>query len=467
MTIPNRTVSITGIFAADANTTIPANPVTGISYRDTAMTGTIVREGWPFKTIVDSSKFNQAMFEYSSVTAQFEKYGFLPWSNLTDYVTGSVCLGSNGILYQALQDTGPSTTPYDPTTNRSVWTQIILGNTNELFDFKWVDHKLIRQDWLRADTFSWHPATTQYGTYLEAYNHLVDDISGKTLQSETVGSTTIQFYLADDGHKICPASEESNVSAIYTATGIAWYYILDTTNQRFKLPRTKYGFVGLRDTVGEYVPESLPNIKGYPDYNDDNTDNYRIKSFNPTGAFVKDSQTNVSPFSSQGTSTTTLDTARFDASAYCSTYQDNAPVQQRATQMYLYFYVGEFSQSATEQTAGLNSELFNGKVDLDFNNMNPSENAKSTIRSWGMPDYASTVSRSNNTQYTADTDGYLVICGWGNSNVIIDGISFRVGGRGHNYEAHDTSVWMIQKGTVYTTPNLSNSQHKFIPLKGV
>ena len=98
MTIPNRSVSITGIFAADASTTIPLNPVPGASYRDTTMTGTVVREGWAFKTIVDSSKFNQAMYEYSSVTAQIEKYGFLPWSNLTDYVQGSLCLGSNGVI---------------------------------------------------------------------------------------------------------------------------------------------------------------------------------------------------------------------------------------------------------------------------------------------------------------------------------------------------------------------------------
>lgn len=55
--------------------------------------------------------------------------------------------------------------------------------------------------------------------------------------TETIAGTTITFYLATDGHKICPASEESNVAAIYAATGVAWYYILDTANQRFKLPR--------------------------------------------------------------------------------------------------------------------------------------------------------------------------------------------------------------------------------------
>lgn len=117
MSIPNRTVSITGVFAADASTTIPSAPVSGVAYRNTAMTGTVIREGWAYKTIVDSANFNQALYEYSSVTAQVEKYGLLPWSNLTDYVKGSVCLGSNGMLYQAKQATGPSTTALDPTTD--------------------------------------------------------------------------------------------------------------------------------------------------------------------------------------------------------------------------------------------------------------------------------------------------------------------------------------------------------------
>ena len=109
------------------------------------------------------------------------------------------------------------------------------GYHPDLFDWKWADHQLNDVQWLRADTFSWQSGSV----YESAYQHLADDIDGKTLQSETIGSTTIQFYLADDGHKICPASEESNVVAIYNATGIAWYYIVDTTNERFKLPRAK------------------------------------------------------------------------------------------------------------------------------------------------------------------------------------------------------------------------------------
>ena len=120
----------------------------------------------------------------------------------------------------------------------------------------WFDHIVNDISWLRSDTFAWQSGDV----YTAVYNHLVNDISGKSASSETVGGVTISYYLADDGHKI--TTDETSVENIYTATGVAWYYILDTTNHRFKLPRTKFGFTGLRDNVGNYVAPGLPNITG-------------------------------------------------------------------------------------------------------------------------------------------------------------------------------------------------------------
>ena len=216
-----------------------------------------------------------------------------------------------------------------------------------LFSFVWADHQLNDISWLRADTFSWQSGDV----YVAAYQHLADDINGKTLQSETIGGTTIQFYLADDGHKICPASKESNVSAIYNSTGVAWYYILDTTNRRFKLPRTKWGFTGIRSGVGGYVPQNvlLPDIYG-------SIGNYWTGS--ASGAFYKD----TSNLGSESNTDHNKANTSFKASRISSVYSGNGKntlIQPRGTQMYLYFYVGNFEQSAIEQTAGLNAEMFN------------------------------------------------------------------------------------------------------------
>ena len=233
-------------------------------------------------------------------------------------------------------------------------TTLLAGSsiTIPLLTFVWQDHKINDISWLCANTFSWQSGSV----YSAVYNHLVEDIDNITATTETIKGTTITYYLAVDGHKIVLADQETNVQTIYSATGVAWYYILDTTNTRFKLPRTKYAFTGLRNTVGKYVEESLPNINGEfwspGDY---------VASGNFSGAFLAGS--NVSRKDSGQAETHSYPTIKFDASRSSPVYQNNATVQQRSTQMYLYFYIGQFTQTATQQTAGINSEQLNDKVD--------------------------------------------------------------------------------------------------------
>lgn len=238
----------------------------------------------------------------------------------------------------------------------------IAGGTNysaDLLDWKWSDHILNDVSWLRADTFSWQSG----GVYEAAYNHLVADINNKTLQSETIGSTTIQFYLADDGHKVCPVSEEGNVVAIYDATGVAWYYIIDTVNERFKLPRTKFGVTGLRDTVGKYVNPGVPNIYGTAgDFIHENSNSTTATASGALSVTVVDSTVANSGSGNKSYRIT------LDASSYNNVYGNSNTVQPAATQMYLYFYVGAFSKTALENTAGINTESLNGKADINFSN---------------------------------------------------------------------------------------------------
>lgn len=185
---------------------------------------------------------------------------------------------------------------------------------------------------------------------------------GLNESSDTIGDITITYYLAQDGHKICLPDQESNIVALYEATGVAWYYILDTENKQFKLPRTKWGFTGLRDGVGNYVPESLPNIKGSADFAYGTLwgTTFSGSLYNDRGNYTT---------RAQGENGSSPQSIKIDASLSSSTYQDGAPVQQRATQMYLYFYIGHFEQDSVEQTAGLNAELFNNKADRDLGNI--------------------------------------------------------------------------------------------------
>jgi len=223
-----------------------------------------------------------------------------------------------------------------------------------LFDFKWSDHLVNQQEWLRADTFTWHDGTV----YQNAYQHLVDDIDGKTTQTETIAGTTITFYLADDGHKIVDSSQEANVGQIFLDTGVAWYYILDETNTRFKLPRTEHGVVGVRGNVGDYVEAGLPNITGMFDLP------ATYGSATSSGALIAStSGTTGSPNNINKAGDLRVE---INASRSSTIYGNSTTVQPPATQMYLYFYIGEFTQTATQNTAGLNAELFNSKADLSM-----------------------------------------------------------------------------------------------------
>lgn len=313
-----------------------------------------------------------------------------------------------------------------------VYTQEAINSLNRpLLSFIWSDHKIDNEAWLMADTFSWQdgtvytrvynhlkdefdniPTRTFYGWMsgnpLDSNNYytlsdtpqagdiiykgtdptgfpphytkgefhsvvasfsggVLTDVSSGTYLSngssdtpqliapdiETVGSHVIAYYKASDDHKIVLPDQETTVANIYSESGISWYFVLDTANTRFKLPRTKYNFVGFRDTVGNYVPESLPDHRHkIADQSGTNGGNYNDNS----------------NYMAAGLATNTQG-EKYSYGVYDnSTYQNNAPVQQRATQMYLYFYVGNFTETATQQTAGLNSELFNGKLDRDFSN---------------------------------------------------------------------------------------------------
>lgn len=214
----------------------------------------------------------------------------------------------------------------------------------------WFDHIVNDISWLRADTFAWQSGDV----YTAVYNHLVNDISGKTAISENVGGVTISYYLANDGHKI--TTDETSVANIYTATGVAWYYLLDTTNHRFKLPRTKFGFTGLRNNVGNYVAPGLPNITGSW------TSQYNISldnNSNCIGAIASTYSTGQGKYGSSNASSDWGYGFNFDASHSNSIYGASSTVQPPATQMYLYFYAGNFTNSAIEQTAFINAELLN------------------------------------------------------------------------------------------------------------
>ena len=143
--------------------------------------------------------------------------------------------------------------------------------------------------------------------------------------------------------KIVDTTNGGLVQDILDACGVAWYYVIDTTNERFKLPRTKYGFMGLRDNAGNYTPESLPQ----------HTHDYL--EWGRTGGTNIGYDTNNHKVYYEETQTT--------GEANNPIYQTDAPVQQRGTQMYLYFFVGNTIRNQTEVDVGEITDVLNTKWD--------------------------------------------------------------------------------------------------------
>lgn len=228
------------------------------------------------------------------------------------------------------------------------------ANGLQMFDFKWSDHTITDPNWLLSSSNSWQSGNT----YKKMYNHLENDYHNGVSGSETIATYTISYMLAPDGHKIVDSVSSEVVDNIYNATGIAWYYVLDTNNKQFKLPRTKYAFdSGTTSEIGKYVEPTLPNITGKVD------DQFLcgVSASSASSGAIKLSDQKSNSIWGSNSASRQYD-FEFDASKSNSIYQNNATVQPPATKMLLYFY--------TEQFAGNGGGSGGGSVSVSYDSTN-------------------------------------------------------------------------------------------------
>ena len=103
-----------GVWATNATTTIPSEPVSGTPYRNSNLTTLQNKAGEPYGEAIISADFNQKMYIISSFTDLIDKKGIVGWSNLVDYMAPALVWGSDGYFYEALTSSGPSSTIHDP-----------------------------------------------------------------------------------------------------------------------------------------------------------------------------------------------------------------------------------------------------------------------------------------------------------------------------------------------------------------
>lgn len=192
----------------------------------------------------------------------------------------------------------------------------------------------------------------------------------------------IEYKETPCGLKIANASQEALINQSYSATKNTWFYVLDTTNTRFKLPRKHERKLIYNCTYntnycriysdgwceqGRFVDSTLDVetryyfIKPFLSLYTLNFQRRTTNNANPGSTTINMHHENVwsvdnNGFNSWGNwNSNTL--AFWDACGYVdiSNYDVDAE--------YLYFFVGNYSKSAIEQTAGITSEALNGKVD--------------------------------------------------------------------------------------------------------
>ena len=227
MAIQNRETTLPGIWAENAQTDIPTPPVAGVTYRDTTLNSTAIDKAWPFKTIVDSSDFNQHAFLQDTLIKEAEQYGVMRWNNTTTYKEGGFCLGQDGKLYQALRDNQGK----EPTASPDDWKVFTSGGGFPIGSIGYTLRTEVPEGGAWCDGVLYTKAQ-----FPDVYQMLVD---GK-LQSTTV----------------------SAFDSIVSANGSCGFFGLDTANERFKVPMLKDVYLKAGQAPLALGTESLPNITG-------------------------------------------------------------------------------------------------------------------------------------------------------------------------------------------------------------
>lgn len=189
------------------------------------------------------------------------------------------------------------------------------------------------------------------------------------------------YYQADDGHIITTPEYENMVMRLHTDNYAGWFFVLDTVNERFKLPRD----VSLHGNIYKSYRDASGGFRLYEDGWIEQWGFFgtTFSSWTTRYVILYEEMENTSYYVSTVTGNTTHTDApsvnvktrgSFDCTTYNSSgnsnwyvcgYAKNKPENVDFQKRYLYFFVGNYNRPALEQTAGVTSEVLNGKMDND------------------------------------------------------------------------------------------------------
>lgn len=278
-------------------------------------------------------------------------------------------------LYESLTNSNLG----NPLSDETKWKKVDLGGGSgtgggfSLFDVVEKDHILSFEEsmgfgLLGTYVYKEPVAGSRYG-YPDFYNEYVAQKEAGTEETITVGDVSFIVKKNPNGHIFYDIADKATVDEIFSQRGEAWFYGVDTENERVFLPRgTRSQYTVNTDETGDYVEAGLPNIKSSRGlgYSDDN----------PTSdvpPFVY-----VGSFGNVGGGSSIEKAYSFDASTANPIYGKSDTVQPYATKKLLYIVVGNVKvQSAASDVVDVTTTendtvpLFTGQY-FNFKPNNPS-----------------------------------------------------------------------------------------------
>ena len=318
-------------------------------------------EGWEDAIVADEAPFleemNGVQYGFSKQLAYLFQQGIAEWDAGTTYYTNSFC-SQNGLIYKSKQDDNTNHSPADDTT-AVYWEEFkpdsgggsSSGAGFNMFDLVVKDHVLSFEEskgFGLQGTYIYKEAVTgsRYG-YPDFYDKCIAENTAGTETQTQLGETTITTYNNSNGHIFYDIADKSTVDTYFESTGEAWFFGIDTTNERIFLPRTtRFQYTSDTSKVGEYQEAGLPNIEGT--FGMPNKGDVWSGVITPPFKYVDDNPTTLSEQTFSGAKKG----VNFDASTSNPIYGNSDTVTPAATNQLLYIVVGntEVESAATDIT---------------------------------------------------------------------------------------------------------------------
>lgn len=349
-------------------------------------------------------------------------------------------------------------------TENNIINEIELNNPYSLFECKYSDHELFNLSWLVSNG-SYNGSNAVHPS---AYQALLVENNSEV----AIGSTVT----LPNGVKYTKQGLSVKLS---TETYTDYDFVLNTTEGKFRLPikprnlnNTRYLIeAGEQDGIyyrvysdgwceqgGFSAPVGTGVISLLKSYNNTNYSVFLSKASMDTQPVCQQAYNlTTSSFVHGGAWDANSNNARPSFWKACG-YLAEGEYTPLTDNILLYFYVGETVQNANLIDAGRIGEQLANKVDIS--NTQWATNAC-------MPDYSAGITKTTNTLYTAEVNGFIWVYNFsnGSSNIEINGTKYTYQSGNGNGIYVGTSVFLpISKDDTYKVDTAS--RFIFYPLKG-